>query len=255
MQHRSFIRRVPGSDTAVVLIHGIAGTPAHFRNLLPVIPEDCSVFNLLLDGHGGSVLDFGRSSMEKWRTQASSQIEELTAQYAHVVLIAHSMGTLFAIRAALKYPDKIPFLFLLAVPTRPWVRFSTMLTALRVAGGNICPEDFRAIAMQNATSIAITWRLWQYITWIPRLLELLGQIRRTRALLPRLNTPCFTFQSLVDELVSFRSCKDLEPIPCIRNTVLTGSGHFQYGAEDTRLLQSRLAALFAQLRRDGSICL
>ena len=55
MDHREFIRYLPGSDRAVLLIHGIAGTPAHFWQFLPLIPEDWSVYNVLLDGHGGEV--------------------------------------------------------------------------------------------------------------------------------------------------------------------------------------------------------
>ena len=66
MDHRAYIRIVEDSDTAVLMIHGIAGSPAHFRDLIPVIPADWSVYNILLDGHGGTVSDFSRTSMKKW---------------------------------------------------------------------------------------------------------------------------------------------------------------------------------------------
>jgi len=52
--------------------------------------------------------------------------------------------------------------------------------------------------------------------------------------------PCLSFQSHVDELVSIRSCKDLENHPYIQNTVLYNSGHFAYGEDDLQLLQDRL---------------
>ena len=68
MDHSEYIR-VNSSETAVLMIHGIAGTPAHFRELIPVIPEDWAVYNILLDGHGKNVEDFGRSSMQKWKDQ------------------------------------------------------------------------------------------------------------------------------------------------------------------------------------------
>ena len=247
MDHREYIRIVPGSRWAVLMIHGIAGTPAHFRDLLPIIPEDWSVYNLLLDGHGGSVEDFSHTSMTKWKQQVQSRLKELLSRHERLVLIAHSMGTLFSIQAAIEHPDRIARLFLLAVPTRPWVRFSTMLTCLRVSQGNRKPTDKAAIAMYNATSIRLDRQLWKYIGWIPRLIELLIEIRRTRKLLPQLRVPCQTFQSHIDELVAFRSCRDLKDHPYIQNTVLYDSGHFAYGPEDTQLLQSRLAEMLRQL--------
>ena len=49
---------------AVLMIHGIAGSPGHFRDFVPVIPPEFSVYNILLDGHSGKVENFSRSSME-----------------------------------------------------------------------------------------------------------------------------------------------------------------------------------------------
>lgn len=243
LDHSEYIREAENASTAVLLIHGIAGTPAHFRQLIPVIPTDWSIYNLLLDGHGGAVRDFSATSMKKWKAQVAARLEQLLNRYEAVYLVAHSMGTLFSIQAAIAHPDQIKGLFLLAVPTRPWVRFTTMCTCLRVSFGNIKPTDTSAIAMQNATSICLTSRLWAYIGWIPRMLELLSEIRKTRKLLPGLTVPTMSFQSKVDELVSARSIRDMETHPVIQNTVLHHSGHFAYGDEDMKLLQTRLKRL------------
>lgn len=243
MDHSEYIRVVEGSSIAVLMIHGIAGTPAHFRELIPVIPESWSVYNILLDGHGKNVEDFGKTSMEKWKDQVNRVLQTLLERYEKVLIVAHSMGTLFAIQAAIDHPNRIPSLFLLAVPMRPWVRFSTMLTSLRVSGGNIRDDDIAAHNMINATSITLGRGFWRYISWAPRMVELLAEIRRVRKLLPRLTAPTQTYQSVVDELVSDRSSKDLEKCACIRNTRLHASGHFAYGAEDMALMKSRLKAL------------
>ena len=67
--HRETVRLVPNADTAVLMIHGICGTPNHFRDVIPLeerIPDHISVYNLLLDGHGGTVSDFAASSGRKW---------------------------------------------------------------------------------------------------------------------------------------------------------------------------------------------
>ena len=184
MDHGEYIRDVEGSAVAVLMIHGIAGTPAHFRDLLPVIPENWTVHNILLDGHGKKVEDFGKTSMKKWKAQANAAVTELLSGHDKLLIVAHSMGTLFAIQAAIDHPDRIPALFLLAAPMRPWVRFSTMLTCLRVSRGDIREDDAPAHAMKNATCIQLDRRLWKYISWMPRMIELLVEIRRVRKLLP-----------------------------------------------------------------------
>lgn len=237
MDHGPYYRIVPGSKNAVLMIHGIAGTPAHFRDLVPLIPENWSVYNILLDGHSGTVEEFGRSSMEKWKTQVAKELDRIIRDHRRVFLVGHSMGTLFAIQSAIRHPDRVSGLFLLAVPLCPWVRLSTVFTCLRVAWGNIRPDDAAAWAMRNDTGIQLTRRLWKYAGWIPRLLELLTQCRRTRKLLPRLQVKTLAFQSRVDELVSMRTVKHLQKNPCIGITVLEDSGHFAYGPEDTKRLQ------------------
>mgnify|MGYP003308138464 CR=1 FL=1 len=45
---------------AVLLIHGIAGSPNQFRKLIDLekrVPENCSVFNIRYPGHGGKVTE------------------------------------------------------------------------------------------------------------------------------------------------------------------------------------------------------
>lgn len=236
IDHSPFIRQGSGK-CAVLLLHGIAGSPGHFRDLVPVIPPEYSVYNILLDGHNGSVEDFSHTSMKKWKAQVEKILEALFDRHEKVVIAAHSMGTLFAIQAAVEHPDRIHRLFLLSVPTRPWVRLSTLCTALRVAFGK---NDPAAAAMRSDTGIVLTPKLWKYLGWLPRMLELLRECRRIRKVLPRLTVPTQVFLSRKDELVSFRSRKDIEGHPAITCTVLNGSGHFVYGPEDLALLQECL---------------
>lgn len=244
MNHAPYFRNGTGPN-AVLLIHGIAGSPAHFRDLVPVIPESFSVYNILLDGHSGTVDNLSHSSMAKWKSQVGTVLEKLFARHEQIVIVAHSMGTLFAIQAAIDHPDKISGLFLLAVPTHPWVRLSTWRTCLRVAfGKRDLPADR---AMRGETALELTPKLWKYIGWAPRMIELLAECSRVRKLLPKLAVPTRSFQSRVDELVSFRSCGDLETHPFISNTVLENSGHFVYGPADTRFLQTQLLQFLGEV--------
>ncbi len=245
MPHKEFVREAPGSHKAVLMIHGIAGSPGHFQELMPMVPEDWSIYNILLDGHGGEVVDFSATSMEKWKKQVAEVLQRLVESYEKIVIVAHSMGTLFAIQAAADHPQKIVGLFLLAVPLRVHMPLSTVEASLRVAAGKT-DGHASAAAMMEASSITLDGPFYRYIGWAPRFLELLEEIKRVRMLLPRMRVPCLAFQSRKDELVSMEAAKDLQRNSRIKVTVLENSGHFAYGNDDTELLRQRLKELLTE---------
>lgn len=243
-----YIHMVDSSDTAVLMIHGIVGTPDQFRPVLDLIPEDWSVMNLLLDGHGKGVKEFGASSMDKWKKQVSGRLDELLAKHRRVLIVAHSMGTLFAIQAAVRYPERVAGLFLLNVPMRIHLPPRTVLACLKNAFGLVKETDGSAWAMKQGCGVQLSPYLWQYISWIPRFVELLREIRKTRTLLPQLAVPALAFHSRMDELVSNRSCKDLQGHDCIRTVLLENSGHFGYGEADLALLREELSQQIVMLQ-------
>lgn len=243
MDHSAYERIIPGSHTAVLMVHGIMGTPRHFDMLLPLIPESWSVYNVLLPGHGGSTLEFGRSSMAKWRGYSLERFRELCGQYRRVILVGHSMGTLFAIRMALERPEKVPFLFFLASPMAVGLKLVMVENALRVAFGTVREDDPRQTASRDACSVETTLRLWEYLSWIPRYLELFREIGRVRALLPELKIPCYALQSGQDELVSSRAVRILKDSGRVDVTVLPGSGHYYYPEADRTVIRETFREL------------
>lgn len=242
MPHSEFIREVPGSRSAVLMIHGILGTPRHFDFLLPLIPEDWSVYNILLDGHGKNVTDFSRTSMKKWKAQVTHRLDEILARYDRVILVAHSMGTLFSIQEAVRRPEQIAYLFLLQCPLRPRLTLRTAIHSSLLPFG-ILTEGNRM--SQKDCSITLNPKLWQYLGWIPRFLELFAECRRTRKMLGDLTVPCHFYQSRNDELVSMRACKDLQKHAHLPVTVLPDSGHFGHTGGDLELLKQEFGKLFS----------
>lgn len=231
MAHTAYKRIVPGADTAVLFIHGIVGSPDHFRLLIPLeqlIPENWSVHNLLLPGHGGSVADFASSSMENWRNYVRTAFEELAMQHEQVIIVAHSMGTLFALQLGVEYAQKVSFLFLLGVPLRPHLRPSMMFDSIRMVFG-ILPQNH---VLWKAGSVSLTGKLWKYLSWLPRYLELFGEIGRTEKLLPHLKVPCVAWQSGLDELVSNASGRILEGSRVVEVRNLSQSTHYTYTPAD-----------------------
>lgn len=246
MAHKEYTRIIPGSRYAMLMIHGILGTPDHFQDLIPLVPDDWSVHALLLKGHGGRVEDFSHSSMQEWKTQVFARLEELLAHHEQVVIAAHSMGTLFAIQASLRYPGRIPALFLLGSPLRVFVRPKSAVDAvLMSAFGYVNTKDQSAVDMRRGCSVESDWRLWKYPFWIPRFLELFKEIWDTRKLLTKITIPTQVFQSKNDELVHPSSYDDFLGYDPITVTLLHDSGHFGYGEKDLALLQTRFREMLA----------
>lgn len=217
-------------DKKVILfIHGIAGHPNQFGNLTGSVPEGTEMYMLLLKGHGGSVDDFSRATMNDWQLQVDETIESLRKDFDEIYIAAHSMGTLFALQRAAR--SEIKGLFLLAVPLK--VRFK--LIPFFVKTKNM----FRSALAKNKEfdacyGIEADFRVWKYIGWIPNYLSLLGEIKKTREMVRggmRLNKKCMIFQSMKDEMVhpiSFEYLKALDADV----TMLENSAHYEYSAED-----------------------
>lgn len=247
MAHEEYIRMVPGARYAVLMVHGILGSPDHFRDLIPLVPESWSVHSILLDGHGGGPEEFSATSMKRWKAQVNVRLEELLATHEQVVIAAHSMGTLFAFQAALRYPDRIPHLFLQGTPLRVFVTPATAVNSVLLTFGYVNPRDRSAVDMQRELSVKPDPWLHKYIFWIPRFLELFAEIWKTRQLLPQVTVPTQVFQSKHDELVHFSSRHDLAGYPAITCTPLYDSGHFGYGEKDLDLLKDRFQDTLRQV--------
>lgn len=229
MSHQEYRRIVEGADTALLFIHGILGTPRHFDFLLPLVPKGWSVVNLLLDGHGQGVRDFSRTSMDRWQSQVRAEVDRLLAGHKRLFIAAHSMGTLFALQAALDHPDRVAGLFLLAVPLQPAPKAEAFTSAIRVglSLGEESPLP-SVTAARAAYSIAPDRRVWRYAGWIPRYLELFRTIRAVEKALPSLTVPTVAIHSDKDELVSPAACQLLARCPTVTLHRLPHSTHYYY---------------------------
>mgnify|MGYP003294293750 CR=1 FL=1 len=239
MAHEASKRLVPGAKTAVLLVHGICGSSEHFRSLLPLeerIPVDWSYHNLVLDGHCAEVSDFGRSSMKKWQKQVDDAFDELAGSHQSLILVGHSMGTLLSIRQALRHPQKIKTLFLLAVPVKVFVRPRAIPNLLRVALGMTRGNDPVLRSMCCACGIRHTKRLWKYIPWIPRMVELLHFCGQTAKQLGDLRVSCIALQSAKDEMVSARAGRLLRDSGRVEVIDLPNSTHFYYEPQDQQTI-------------------
>lgn len=246
MEHREYIRISENGKTAVLFIHGIAGTPNHFRDFVSLVPEEFSVYNLLLDGHGGKPSDFSGTSMKKWERQVGKAVDFLLDKHERVFIAAHSLGTLLAIEAAIK-EKRIEKLFFLAVPIKIFVKPYALFSAFRIYLDSVPENDPRLMSMKNCCGIHLSKNPFLYLGWIPRFLELFDKVGKTRKILPLLNTECRIYQSALDELVSKKSPEFLADHTGAEVKTLKKSGHYYYEPGDYEFLRNE----FVNFIKDG----
>jgi len=236
MTHCQYIRKIKGSENAIVMIHGILGTPHHFDYLLEYIPADWSVYAILLDGHGSDVQAFSKTSMKKWERQVESTFDKVAKEHRNVYASAHSMGTLLTIGYANSHPCTIKKVFFMAIPLRACLRPPIFENALRVKyqkrkkNDPVCDATFCACSIDHNGA-----HLWEYIGWIPRFWELLVKIEKTRKILPKLRIKGVTFQSGKDEMVWPGSYRFIKGHPTLKAHLLKDSYHFYYADCDKNL--------------------
>ncbi|MDD6467607.1 MAG: alpha/beta hydrolase [Erysipelotrichaceae bacterium] len=237
MEHTEYVHEIENSQTIVVFIHGILGTPHHFDELIPCVPKDYSIYNMLLDGHGKTVDDFAKATMSQWKQQVHQLLLKLKERYDNIFVVAHSMGTLFAIQEAIDLPQ-VKRIFLLAVPLNIFVRPKMLVMLFRIMTHQIKEDDVQTLAAMQCNSITLDQCLWKYLKWIPNYWALLKECHRTKRMMDQLSVPCFVFQSKQDELVAKSSVRYLQS-EYIHWEWLSKSGHFFYDPEEFEYLKKR----------------
>lgn len=242
MEHQAYIRNVQGAKTAVLMIHGICSTPRHFDFLLPRIPEDVSVYNILLKGHGGDVKDFAKATMKDWKRQVRQYLEELSDSHEEVIVVGFSLGTLLALNAAETFP-KVKGLLLLNAPLSPFIKPIMFPRNLRMTMGKTDVTNVEELTMSRDLSIRLSRNPLHYLPWIPNFVSLLQLSAHCRKTAKYIGIPCYAFFGGRDELVSLRSLKSLPRGSDMHIFVFDHSTHCYYEPEFIRIASESLSKL------------
>ncbi|NLA95315.1 MAG: alpha/beta fold hydrolase [Clostridiaceae bacterium] len=241
IKHAEYRRCIPGSSQAILFVHGICGSPDHFRDFYEQVPAGWSIRSILIEGHGGTTRQFSQSSMAWWKEQVSQAVDDLATCHSSILITGHSMGTLLAIEQALRAPDRVKGLFLLAVPLKARMTRAAALQSVRVALDLNARGDPALEAAKTMYSIQPDRRVWRYLGYIPRYLELLEVMRETIHVIPKLQVPTRVFMSRGDKIVSPRSVAYLSSNPLIDLEWLEHSDHKYYSQEDKEVLLGEFA--------------
>lgn len=223
-------------STAILFVHGIVGTPKHFDPYIPLVPKDWTISNITLKGHLGTPTDFGRASMKQWRDQFHEELIRLRSTHDRLFVVAHSMGSLFAIRESLD--TKIDAMFLLGVPM--WARISKRLfkTVYKVGFDKVKPSDEWTKAAQQLYGVDVDINVFKYLRWPARYVELFAEIRRTRPLVEKITAPTYVYISTKDEMASPKSAGFIRENggENVKVTELVDSGHLYFNEKSWEIV-------------------
>lgn len=102
-------------EDAVLLVHGLTGTPAEMRSLSKKLQhEGFSVMCPRLAGHCGSIAELKKTRWQDWYRTVEQSFEALKAEHRQVYVAGLSMGALMALRLAAQKGERVAGLGLLS---------------------------------------------------------------------------------------------------------------------------------------------
>ena len=215
-------------------MHGIVGNNRIFDFLQPLVQDKYEVEYVELKGHGGNALDFSHASMSQWKNQVERRVENLSAQFNHVVGIGHSMGCVLLMGpAALGH---LSGLFLLNPPMRITPKMHLFSNIFKVAMGNM-QNDPVTTAAKSAYGVSLDFNPLHYYGWPKRYLELFAEVKRVREIvISDLQIPVDVILSRRDEMVSPSSAEVFTNLPDVNITILPNSTQYYYPVEDRKII-------------------
>lgn len=218
--------------TAILLVHGILGRPEQFNYLLPLIPKDWKVRNITLKGHGGTPKDLGRYPVSEWKADVHKEAEKLCEEYDRVLMVGHSLGTLFSIQESLILP--IEGLFLTNVPLGVRITPKLLKLCAEIYLDKVDESDKFVVAAKELYGIEPDKNIFHYAGWIPRYFELFSEVSHARKIVSEVKVDSIAFISLKDEMASPKSAKILRKKTDMEVVLMPESGHLYYDPDDKK---------------------
>ncbi|MDE5556053.1 MAG: alpha/beta fold hydrolase [Muribaculaceae bacterium] len=232
---------IRNQDIGIVFVHGIVGNSHFFDFLMDAVPKGCKIISLTLEGHDGDALAFSKASMRSWKRQVEEATDSLAKECKRIVIVAHSMGTLFALDQGAR--NRADALFLLNPPMRIRLTRRLFLNPIKVMLG--ITTDPITMAARDAYGISLDYNPLHYYGWPRRYFELFSEIKRVRKVIDNVRIKTRVFIAGRDEMVSPSSVDYFKPLKNCRLWQLPDSGHYYYTPSDRELILRQFSSLMA----------
>lgn len=184
-------------QTGILMIHGFTGSPSEFRRIGYYLQDQgYTIHAIRLPGHGTSPEEMLRTEWTDWYGHVQASYDELALLCSHVVVVGHSMGGLLAIMLAAE--RNAAGIVSLAAP----VYLATRKTALAVMLQHFItyvekkPKNIPTLLDESCAYTK---------TPIRSVVSLRKLMKHAKKLLPRVASPVWIGQGVVDAVVLHRS--------------------------------------------------
>ncbi len=140
-----------GTGRPVVLLHGLGGAAANWGELVADLAASYRVLALDLPGHGGSAEPVGRAGMDWFADAVAATLER--EEVSGAIVIGHSFGGQVGLHLALRRPDVVGGLLLVA-PSG--IRTGTRLVQAVIAASTFVRPG-RAVARARGRYASRVW--------------------------------------------------------------------------------------------------
>ena len=233
--------RISGSNTIVVCVHGIQGSPQQFRYLVTNLPAGIDYMCVLLPGHGATIKQFRKCGKKEWIAYFSDLCSDLRRTYERIYFVGHSLGCLIGIEAMMQGTIHFDGMLLIACPLKIRLSMRYLSMALRSVQAKPALSVYLR-AMQDANSVSLRYPL-EMLSCVKPYMGLLLLIIRANRAIRHLDVPVCLVQSAKDEIVSPRSIKVVRDIHNIKSVIVPNSGHFFYPPLAQEIIRRELDAL------------
>ncbi|MBK5356359.1 alpha/beta fold hydrolase [Pseudomonas sp. TH41] len=132
-------------EVAVLLIHGLTGTPTELRRVaMGLAKAGCTVYVPTLAGHCGNNADLQATGWRDWYESARKTFVGIRRKHPHVFVGGLSMGAVLSMYLAAEHPGQIEGLLLYSTTLRydgwnmPWVAKLSSLVMSIPFGVHLC---------------------------------------------------------------------------------------------------------------------
>ncbi|UKL13119.1 alpha/beta hydrolase [Dissulfurimicrobium hydrothermale] len=204
-----------GGDDAVLLIHGLTGSPFEMKYLARRLNRaGFTVKGPCLAGHGKTLSDLKKSRWQDWYRTVADEFRELKEQYATVSVAGLCMGALLALFLSAEFKREVAAIALLSTTLfydgwgLPWYKFLLPLAYYTPAGYIYSFEEREPYGIKNK---ALRVRIVELMkdssiahSSVPgvSMRELFKLINTTKKLIPQVKTPTLILHSQEDDLAS-----------------------------------------------------
>lgn len=194
-------------DTALLMLHGFADSPATFRRMAPHLAEEGFTCRAMrLPGFAEPMEAYRESSRGAWREAVAAELRDLRRSHRHVMVVAHSLGAAIAADVLMDHPELADGVVMLAPLVGVSNRRSPLLSSeawYHVADGVLVFSTMFEMAFPVHLDDESLYDEILRDEYVPKNVydAMFETMRRVRADAPRLKAPVLMVLSRDDKII------------------------------------------------------